>query len=292
MPSPQANAQSNVNDQENKLRGLIESGFGDLFGQYDQQAGVLPSWQQEDESSLRNAYSSSLTGLTDSRANATKTLDLSKQQVQSGVDKSVSDIGASLRALLKNAQGMIGSYGAGSSSAAQQQVPYAFSKMYGQQRGDIQGQANNQFVELDKKGLDVENQFNTQKMQLDQWEGTNMTATKDKYRNLLMGINNARASATGQRAMALQGLQENILNQARNELGTIQSEAANQRQMVLQANLQRQNQTAAAAQQMAAAAQYSPTGISYQGLTGLNNTTSTGDYEIDTMTGLRKKKTS
>ena len=68
---------------------------------------------------------------------------MTRGQVQTGVDRSVTDIQNNLCSLLKNAQGQIGALGAGNSSVAQQQVPYAFSKMFAQQRGNIQGQANN-----------------------------------------------------------------------------------------------------------------------------------------------------
>lgn len=262
--NPIQTAQSNVNSQQDALRSMIESGFGNLMGEYDRQASYLPGWEQEDLGQVSATAGNVRQGLQDSLTNAKKSIDMSKQQVQSGVDKSVSDIRNSLTSLLKNAQGMIGSVGAGSSSAAQQLVPYAFSKMYAQQRGNIQGQANNQFTELDKKGLDVENQFNTQKMQLDQWEGDQMTSIKDKYRNLLMSINNARAGATGQRAVALQGVQEGILTQARNELATIQQEAANQRQALFQSALAQQERLGTAQQQMASTANYTVNPLLYQ----------------------------
>lgn len=290
QPSAQTQAQNNVNTQQDALRNMINSGFNDLVNQYNSQAGLLPGWQQQDESALTDTYNKTLGGLQDSLANANKSLGLDKQQVQQGVDKSVSDIQNSLRALLKNAQGLVGSYGAGSSSVAQQLVPYAFSKMYAQQRGNIQGQANSQFTDLAKKGLDVQNNFNTQKMQLDQWENQNLTQTRDKYRQMLTDINNAKANATGARAQALQQLQAGILQQAQNELSSIQQEAANQRQMILQATLNQQQQLPSLQQQLADAAQYSVSPIAYQQLSGLSGGQDPNSYNFLNPLALQQKK--
>jgi hypothetical protein len=267
-PNPADLAQQNVTNQQNALRSSIDSGFNDIFGQLDKQAGLLPGWQQQDEQSLNDTYSQNTAGLNDSLSNANKSIDLSKQQVQTGVNKSVSDIQNNLRSLLKSTLGQVGAVGAGSSSVASQTLPYAFSKMYAQQRGNIQGQANSQFVDLDKKALDVQSTFNAQKMQLDQQEQQNMQAVRDKYHGLLTEISNARVQATGQRAQALSNLQANLLQQAQSQLASIQQEAANNRQMVQQWALQRASSLQQAQQTMGQSAQYTPQQLQYQQLQG------------------------
>jgi len=265
----QDQAQSNVRSAEDALRGTINDTYNNIVSQLDQQAGLLPGYEQQDLSTINNTVGNLRTGIQTGLDNANKSIDLTRQQIQTGVDKSVSDIQNNLRSLLKNAQGIIGAYGAGSSSVAQQQLPYAFSKMFAQQRGNIQGQANNQFTDLEKKSLDVQTTFANQKSQIDMWENDQLTSTRDKYRNMLAQINNAKINASGQRAQALQAMQAQILNVAQNELLSIQQEAANTRQAIQQWALQRSGQLQSMQQALSSAGQYDPQAIQYQQLQGL-----------------------
>jgi hypothetical protein len=289
-PNPIDTAQTNVNTQQDALKNQINSGFNDIFSQLDAQAGLLPGYQQQDESSLLNTYGKLTGGINDSLANANKSIDLSKQQVQTGVDKSVSDIGNSLRSLLKNAQGNIGAYGAGNSSAANVQVPYAFSKMYAQQRGNIQGQANSQFVDLDKKALDVQSTYNSQKMQLDQWENDNLTGIRDKYRGMLDAINSQRANATGQQANALISLQQNILQQAQADLSNVKQEAANNRNIITQWIAQKAQSLPQLQQQLQQAGQYTTSPIQYQQMSGIQSGGQQGGYDPYSIVSTLQKK--
>lgn len=220
-------AQNQVNDLSNQIRDSINSGYNDIFSQLDNLAGLIPGQQKAAEENTQSTYDKLSTGINQGLDNANKTIDITKQQIQGGVDKSVSDIQNSLRSLLKSAQSQVGAMGAGNSSVAQTLLPYAFSKQYGQQRANIQGQANSQFTDLAKKALDVQTTFNQQKMSLDQWQSEQMQSIRDKYAGQLQDIANAKINATGQRLQALTSLQTNLLNAAQTELLTLKTNAQN-----------------------------------------------------------------
>lgn len=218
-------AQARIDEMNNQIRGTINSGFDDINNQLDNMAGLIPGQQKQAEAGVANTYSTLSSGIEDANTNANKTIDLTKQQIQGGVDKSVGDIQNSLRSLLKNAYNQVGAVGAGNSSVAQTLLPYAFSKQYGQQRANIQGQANSQFIDLAKKQLDVQTTYNQQKVSLGQWQNEQTQSIRDKYAGQLQDIANAKINATGQRLQALTSLQTNLLNAAQNELATLRSNA-------------------------------------------------------------------
>lgn len=247
----------------------INSGFNDIFSQLDQLAGLIPGYQKQAEEGVRDTYGKISSGIGEAKANADKTIDLSKQQVQSGVDKSVLDIQNSLRSLLKGAQAQIGSLGAGNSSVAQTLLPYAFSKQYAQQRGNIQGQANSQFTDLAKKQLDVQTTFQQQKNDLDVWENNQMETIRQTYQSQLGEIANARMNATGQRAQALAALQTNLLNQAYNELNTIRTNANQFKQNLQTWALDRLSTLEDSGKAIMSAGQYTPQAINYAQIAGL-----------------------
>lgn len=247
----------------------INSGFNDIFSQLDQLAGLIPGYQKQAEEGVRDTYGKILSGIGEAKTNADKTIDLSKQQVQSGVDKSVLDIQNSLRSLLKGAQAQIGSLGAGNSSVAQTLLPYAFSKQYAQQRGNIQGQANSQFTDLAKKQLDVQTTFQQQKNDLDVWENNQMETIRQTYQSQLGEIANARMNATGQRAQALAALQTNLLNQAYNELNTIRTNANQFKQNLQTWALDRLSTLEDSGKSIMSAGQYTPQAINYAQIAGL-----------------------
>lgn len=266
-------AQQGVSDQSAKIRNDLNTHFDAIFGELDKQAGFLPGWEKEDLGRIGSTVSNLRSGVQTGYDNANKQIELTRGQIQGGVDSSVREIQNNLRSLLKNAQGQIGALGAGSSSVAQQYLPYAFSKMFAQERGNIQGQANSQFVDLNKKALDVETTFTQQRGQIDQWENDKMTETRDKYRGMLTDISNAKINATGQRAQALQALEYNLLSQAQNQLERIRNEASSYRQSIQEWALQRGQQLQGMQQQLAQAGQYTPTDITYNPLQGLGGFT-------------------
>jgi hypothetical protein len=219
------------------IRNNINSGYDQYSSNLDQISNMYPTMQANDEKLAGDTYNSMFGGIQEGQTLANQKLDLSKQNVLTQGKNSISDLSSNLRNMLKASSAQLGAMGAGSSSASPM-AAYAYSKIAAHERGGIQKQINDQLMQVDQKVVDVQTTFNSQKMELEQWKGTQLQGIRDKYLPMVTRIKEMKASVPLEKVQALNQLETGLLSRAQNELSQIESEG---RQFAM--NMQSQAQT-------------------------------------------------
>lgn len=286
-----ADLQREAAAREAQIRSNIESGFGQYDTKLTELENMYPTMQAADEKLAGDTYNSMFSGIQEGQTLANQKLDLSKQNVLSTGKNSISDLSANLRNMLKASSSQLGAMGAGSSSAAPM-AAYAYSKIAAHERGGIQKQINDQLMQIDQKAVDVQTTFNSQKMELEQWKGTQLQGIRDKYLPMVTRIKEMKANAPLQKVQALNNLEESLLTRAQNELSQIETEGR-QYAMTVQTNAQTQLANLTALKlQLANNANFDPQSIVFKQMNAFSTPQNSDNYNYTNpmSMGVAKKK--
>jgi len=205
-------------------RGAVESAYGPIFEYLDRMAGYLPQWKAEREALAEQLYGTQLGELETSKQSALSYFPGYRQQVKEMQGRSLKDLYQQFRNLLQAGGTYLGTMGAADSSAA---GAYGALLAKSGARGvtDINRQAMEQYNQINMKQQDVVNTFNQQKSQLDTWKAGEIGKIADWYQTQQQQIEQAKATASGQRAQALASAQIELVNQALNRLNQLDQQA-------------------------------------------------------------------
>jgi hypothetical protein len=207
-----------------KAKGAINSAYDPVFQQLDSLAGMVPEWQQQKQTQLEQLFGSQQGELNTAREGALGKFGGYEQQVAQRQAKGIKDLQQNMNQMLQAGNVYLGTAGAGDSSASPMYA-YALSKAAAQGSADISNQAQAMYTELDMKKADIQNTFDQQNAQLNTWKSTQAASITDWAQNLLMQIQNQKATATGQRAAALAAEETGIINQALANLQGLEQQA-------------------------------------------------------------------
>lgn len=116
-----------------------------------------------------------------------------------------------------------GAMGAGDTSATRTMLPYAYTKMAGQQEGSIRNQANQQLFEIDQEERDTELKFSEMWRQSETEKETQLQGIKDYYGNAIKNVQYALAQAPAEKAQALANLNQSLLAEAQANLRNLEA---------------------------------------------------------------------
>lgn len=256
-------------EQRARTRGTIESGYNNIFARFDQMAGLIPDQQKQDEAALGTNYDSQAAGIGNDYASQLKLIDTYRQDVANRKKASLNDLATNMRNMLNAGNTMLGSYGAGDSSAVDM-YKYALAKQSDRSAAQLQNQANSQFTELDRKIVDVTTARDNAKQQLDQWKASSLDAIRQSARAKLDQINNAKINADQQKLQALTSLETNVLAQTAAELNNLEQY---NRQYSMQLDTWVRDRMSALQDyklKLSQSAQFSPKDLVTEALSGLN----------------------
>ena len=137
-PGPSAEQQA-VTARENQARSDIEGGYNQYFSQLDQMLGGIPGQRTGQEQIVGNNYNQGISDINAQRTSSLGDLATSERKNQEQQVKSLTDIADNIRNLFKTGNVMLGTRGAGDSSAADQ-YSYAVTQLGSKQRGDVLSQ--------------------------------------------------------------------------------------------------------------------------------------------------------
>lgn len=149
----------------------------------------------------------------------------SRNQVEQSKASSLSDVGRNFARQLQSGKLSLASRGAADSSAVGQ-MAYGLTGAQAQSRGDIFGQANQQFTNIGLQEKDAENDFNSQNTLLDDWFRNEQRSVLDRYGNFRTQIEREKAGANLERSQALANLNKAMAQNLSGKLANLQSSFA------------------------------------------------------------------
>lgn len=282
-------SQSDIAAQQNKVRDTINQGFNGIFSQLDSLAGLAPQYQQQDEQFINDQYGvESQARQNELSANQAK-LGTYRGDVANREKATLSSIAADMRNMLKAGNSKIGAMGAADSSA----VPmynYALSKQTGQRTADVRNQSNSQYAELDRKEIDVKSAFDNAMTGLSSWKNEQLINAKERARQLLERVQNAKVGADQARLAALTNLETNILSDVTNNIRQIESEERANAKAIQNWATQRVAQLQDFKLNLQKSADFSPQALTYDALQGINYTGAPTDTTFYNPMAMQKKK--
>lgn len=196
---------------------------------YDTQVGHLQGQlgslgQQRDVANLQlqQQYGNSQNALNVQKAQGMRNLDFSGNQLQGERMESLDDIARQLQQQSMSYNSQLGSIGAGNSSA-QGLISQALAGQASRNRGDVIRNASTQQQQLDMQRADLEQNFNDQIGQLEQWKQSQVNDLMSRYNSQLQQLQAQIAGAQGERAQVLASQQPQLIQQAIDALGRLQS---------------------------------------------------------------------
>lgn len=282
-------SQSDIQAQQNKVRDTINQGFNGIFSQLDSLAGLAPQYQAEDERFINDQYGvESQARQNELSANQAK-LGTYRGDVANREKATLSSIAQDMRNMLKAGNSKIGAMGAADSSA----VPmynYALSKQTGQRTADVRNQSNSQYAELDRKEIDVKSAFDNAMTGLSSWKNEQLINAKERARQLLERVQNAKVGADQARLAALTNLETNILSDVTNNIRTIEAEERQNAKAIQNWATQRIASLQDYKINLQKSAAFDPRQLTYDALQGINYTGAPTDTTFYNPMAMQKKK--
>lgn len=218
-----SNASDEVLRREAETRNAINSGYDQyllgLQGMQDQ----FGNSRQESLDSASKIYEQIFGGLGEQKQTNLDKLEAGKQEVQSRQASSIKDLQENLSNVLRGATMQFGAIGAGDTSATRTMLPYAYTKLAGQQEGNIRNQANNQLFEIEQQGRDTELKFSEMWRQTEVDKESQLQGIRDYYGNAIQNVQTAMANAPLQKAQALASLNQSLLQEAMTNLRNLEA---------------------------------------------------------------------
>jgi hypothetical protein len=136
---PQSTGPSQAELAAQQARNDINSGFDAYTSQLDQMLGTLPKQQEGQVQTAQNSYNQGISDIGAQKASSLADLGTSSRKNSEQQVKSLADIADNIRNLFQTGNVMLGTRGAGDSSAADR-YSYAVTKLGSKQRGDVLSQ--------------------------------------------------------------------------------------------------------------------------------------------------------
>lgn len=216
-------ASDEVRRREEETRRGINSGYD----QYESGLrGLQGSYEGERDSSLASAadvYDKIFGGLNEQKQANVDKLAAGRTAVDTRRADSIKDLKSNLSNTVRGMSMQMGAMGAGDTSAAKVMMPYAYTKIAGQQEGGIQRQANEQLFEIDQEERNTNLAFSQM------WKDTEVEKTKEldgireRYGTAIRNVQTALAQAPLDRQRELASLSQSLLQEALANLRTAEA---------------------------------------------------------------------
>lgn len=139
LPAGYSRAGADTSARDNQIRNDINSGYDSYLSSLDQMIGNIPSQRAGMEQIANNSYSQNVSDLEAQRSLSMTDLSGSRRKNQEQQVRSLQDIAENIRNLYRTGNVMLGTKGAGDSSASNQYA-YAVQKIGSKARGDVMNQ--------------------------------------------------------------------------------------------------------------------------------------------------------
>lgn len=285
-------ASDEVAKWEAKIRGDIESGYGQYASGLQGLQSTYETSRDEALSSAGKTYDQIFGGLSDQRTANLEKLQAGKQEVNARTASSIKDLQNNLQNVLRGATMQFGAMGAGDTSATRTMLPYAYTKLAGAQEGNIRGQGNDQLFQIDQEQRDTELNFTNMWRQTEVDKETNLQGIRDYYGEAIRNVQSEMARAPLAKQQALAQLNQSLFSEALQNLRQLESEDRQQKENLRSWATSRMSELNNLKLELAGSASFSPQDIVWNELQvqGANPAASgQGMNYTDYVTATRKK---
>lgn len=225
--------QQEYNNALGSIRNNINSGYDQFTNTINNQIGGLGGEQQNYYDQIQGSYGSQKSGLDTSRANTNAELDSASQKVSDRKASSIRDLESNIRNQLYAGQVMLGSRGAGDSSAVNQ-YNYALTQQGNKNRSQLLKEANASQADIDLRRNQVTNTYNDNINQLDNWVGQQKLQVAQYISDKRAQLQQMLANGQIERGQALAALDQQIMQNAYSRLQQVEAQQANFKNSLMQ----------------------------------------------------------
>jgi hypothetical protein len=214
-------------DPNAQVRSAINSSFDTQISGLRDLLNAVPTQQSRATQQVNNYFGTNRSALESARTQGLNNLSAAETRTLNDRDVAVRRLSEMGRNSLQAFNNQLGTFGAGSSSAALSGAD-AVGKDQQRIRSDIFGQVQDNLTQIDLAEQGVESDFNIQLSQLRTWRDNSMLDIAGKYEDIQRQIKQQIAGAEPQRQLALAQLSQEIASSAVSALqdveGTYQSQ--------------------------------------------------------------------
>lgn len=212
-----------VSRREEETRRGINAGYD----QYESGLkGLQGSYEGERDSSLTSAaevYDKIFGGLSEQKQANVDKLAAGRTAVDTRRANSIKDLKSNLSNTVRGMSMQMGAMGAGDTSAAKVMMPYAYTKIAGQQEGGIQRQANEQLFEIDQEERNTNLAFSQMWKDTEVEKEKELEGIRERYGTAIRNVQTALAQAPLDRQRELSSLSQSLLQEALSNLRTAEA---------------------------------------------------------------------
>ena len=195
------------------LRGEISGGWDTYINSLDQQLGQLPGQRSTLESQAQTQATGGQQDITGQQNLALQDIEGLRTKATENQVKSLKDVGSNIGNLMNAGQVMLGSRGAGDSSAANM-YSYALTKMGSKERGNVMGQTKSIMADLDTREGRLNEITNQEKNKLTNWLNTQLGSIAQWFQTAQQSLTQQKGVAGQQKSSDLAQLSKSLLDQA------------------------------------------------------------------------------
>lgn len=208
-PSPDALAE--------QARGEINAGYDSYFSQLDQMLGSLPQQQKGQEQIVENNYAQGVSELGSQKESSMADLNTQRRKTGEAQVKSLADIAENIRSLFQTGNVMLGTRGAGDSSAADR-YSYAVTKLGSKQRGDVMAQTRSIENDIQDREAKLNNIVTQETQKLKTNRDNQILQVAQYFQDATNQLLQAKAQGQLQKGQSLASLSTQLLQVAQQRL--------------------------------------------------------------------------
>lgn len=216
--------QNNPSNREAQVRNEINTGYDEYVKKLGGLETSFNKSQEEDLTSASKVYEQIFGGLEDQKKTNMEKLDANRGQVKERETSSIKELQDNLSNVVRGMSMQLGAMGGGDTSASKVMMPYAYTKIAGQQEGSIRNQSNQQLFEIDQQEKDTELQFTEMWRDTEIQKEQQLKSVKEYYGNAIRNVQLAIANAPLDKAKDLASLSQSLLSEATANLRTLETE--------------------------------------------------------------------
>lgn len=277
--------------REAETRNQISSGYDDYVSGLSGLENTYNSQQNDEVASNDRVYSQIFGGLDDQKKASLERLDTNRGVVSGRQNEAITGLKENLGQMIRNTGMQLGGMGAGDTSASQVMMPYAYTKIAGQEEGGIRRQANDQLFQIDQQEKDTVDKH------MELWRQTEVDKENAKqqiknfYSQKLQQIQMERINAPKEKAQALANLSQNLLSEARSRLSALDSAVLERKAQIQASGQSAMGSLSAMRQQLQNTATFTPQNINYDPLASAQvNSQATTDESYNPIAIAQKRR--
>jgi len=280
VPDPNQQARNQAEEEarrrEEQARNEINSGYGQYTSNLQGLQSTYGTQRDDELASASRIYEQMFGGLEEQKATNLAKLDANRGNVENRQAQSIKDLQQNLATVSRGMSMQLGAQGAGDTSAANVMMPYAYTKLAGQQEGSIRNQSNDQLFQIDQQEQDTQLEFSNMWRQTEVDKETQLNSVKQYYGDAISKIQAAIAQAPLDQSRDLAALSQSLLSEAQANLRQLESEDRQRKEGLTTWATQRMSELNNAKLELSGSANFSPQDIVWSELQMMGAQPATG----------------